>query len=130
MALTFSLLAEVSGRKRDTLESEFIVYFSTVKMSYESSLRKGKTQNGDLFVFQNTWSYCKKRIRSLHINQIRNQIRSLQHLGKCTSPVTAPQVHGELKTITKLLVKFYIDKPSQYFIFCPNTYNKLLIPFL
>jgi hypothetical protein len=31
------------------------------------------------------------------------------------------------KNITKLLVKFCIDKPSQYFIFCPSTYNKLLI---
>ena len=43
-------------------------------------------------------------------------IRS-NYLAKHTSTDTAPQVHGELKNITKLLVKFYIDKPSQYFIY-------------
>jgi hypothetical protein len=48
---------------------------------------------------------------------------------KCLSPVTAPQAHGELKTIAKLLVRFCIDKPCQYFIFCPGTYNKSLVPF-
>ena len=56
-------------------------------------------------------------------------IRS-NYLAKHTSTDTAPQVHGELKNITKLLVKFCIDKPSQYFIFCPSTYNKSLVSFL
>jgi hypothetical protein len=41
----------------------------------------------------------------------------------------ALQVHGELKTTNKLSSKFYIDKPSQYFIFCPCIYNKSLVPF-
>jgi hypothetical protein len=50
-------------------------------------------------------------------------------LSKHPSPVTAPQVHGELQNITKLLVKFCIDKPSQYFVFCSSTYNKLWFPF-
>ena len=75
-------------------------------------------------------------------NQIINWNRSLQqrmftcisirsnYLAKHPSPVSAPQVHWRFKTITKLLVKFCIDKPSQYFIFCPNTYNKSLVPFL
>ena len=75
-------------------------------------------------------------------NQIINWNRSLQqrmftcisirsnYLAKHPSPVSAPQVHWRFKTITKLLVKFCIDKPSQYFIFCPSTYNKLLVPFL
>ena len=75
-------------------------------------------------------------------NQIINWNRSLQqrmftcisirsnYLAKHPSPVSAPQVHWRFKTITKLLVKFCIDKPSQYFIFCPSTYNKSLVPFL
>ena len=50
------------------------------------------------------------------------------HLVKYSSPITVLQVHGELKTITKLLVKCGIDKHSQYFIFCPSTCNKLLVP--
>ena len=74
--------------------------------------------------------------------QIINWNRSLQqrmftcisirsnYLAKHPSPVSAPQVHWRFKTITKLLVKFCIDKPSQYFIFCPSTYNKSLVPFL
>ena len=75
-------------------------------------------------------------------NQIINWNRSLQqrmftcisirsnYLAKHPSPVSAPQVHWRFKTITKLLVKFCIDKPSQYFIFCPSTYNKSLVSFL
>ena len=58
---------------------------------------------------------------------IRNLAKHIHHL----SP--ALQVHGELETITfmtKVLVKFYIDKLSQYFIFCPRTYSKSLDPFL
>ena len=54
-------------------------------------------------------------------------IRS-NYLAKHTSPVSALQV--QIKTITKLLVNFCIDKPSQYFFFCPSTYNKSLVPFL
>jgi hypothetical protein len=52
------------------------------------------------------------------------------YLNKRSSPVTAPQVHGELKTVTKLLVKFCTDKPSQFLICCPSTYNKYLVLFL
>jgi hypothetical protein len=75
-------------------------------------------------------------------NQIINWNRSLQqrmftcisirsnYLAKHPSPVSAPQVPWRFKTITKLLVKFCIDKASQYFIFCSNTYNKSLVPFL
>ena len=94
-----------------------------------------------LYIFQNTWSHVTKFITSSHKNQIINWNRSLQqrmftcisirsnYLAKHPSPVSAPQVHWRFKTITKLLVKFCIDKPSQYFIFCPSTYNKLLVPF-
>ena len=93
-----------------------------------------------LYIFQNTWSHITKFTTS-HKNQIINWNRSLQqrmftcisirsnYLAKHPSPVSAPQVHWRVKTITKLLVKFCIDKPSQYFIFCPSTYNKLLVPF-
>jgi hypothetical protein len=41
----------------------------------------------------------------------------------------ALQVHGELNTITKLSLKFHIDKPSQYSVFCTCTNNKLLVSF-
>jgi hypothetical protein len=50
-------------------------------------------------------------------------IRS-NYLAKHSSPLIAPEDHEELKTITKLLVKFCIDNLSQYFIFCNSTYNK------
>ena len=73
-------------------------------------------------------------------DQIINWNRSLQqrmftfisirsnYLAKHPTPVSAPQVHWELKNITKLLVKFHVH--VQYFIFCPSTYNKSLVPFL
>jgi hypothetical protein len=44
----------------------------------------------------------------------------------------ALQNHGELKIIifvTDVLVKFHIEKPSEYFISCLFTYSKLLVPF-
>ena len=84
----------------------------------------------------------QKFIKISYRNQIINWNRSLQqrmftcisirsnYLAKHPSPVSAPQVHWRFKTITKWLVKFYIDKPSQYFIFCSSTYNKWLVPFL
>lgn len=37
--------------------------------------------------------------------------------------------HGELETITKLLLIFCIDEPRKYIIFCPSTYNKSLVLF-
>lgn len=95
-----------------------------------------------LNIFQNTWSHVTKFITSAPKNQIIIWNRSLQlrmftcisirsnYLAKHPSPVSAPQVHWMFKTITNLLVKFCIDKPSQYFIFCPSIYNKLLVPFL
>ena len=95
-----------------------------------------------LYVFQNTWSHVTSSSQVHTKNQIINWNRSLQqrmftcisirsnYLAKHPSPVSAPQVHWRFKTITKLLVKFCIDKPSQYFIFCPSTYNKSLVPFL
>ena len=54
----------------------------------------------------------------------------LYYLGKRPSPVTDSQVHGRFKTISKLSGKFCIEKPSQYFIFCPLTYKKSLVRFL
>ena len=92
------------------------------------------------YIFQNTRSHVKEFIKSSHKNQIINWNRSLQQgIFTCISirsnylalsPVRVPQVPRMLKTITKLLVKFCIDKPSQYFIFCPSTCNKPLVPFL
>ena len=102
----------------------------------------------DLFVLSTYTSFrihdhMLKSSSQVHTkNQIINWNRSLQqrmftcisirsnYLAKHPSPVSAPQVHWRFKTITKLLVKFCIDKPSQYFIFCPSTYNKSLVPFL
>jgi hypothetical protein len=49
---------------------------------------------------------------------------------KYSSPATALKVHGKLRNLTKLLVKFCIDKPSQYFMFCPCIYSKPLFTFL
>ena len=95
-----------------------------------------------LNIIQHTWSHVKSSSKVHTENQIINWNRSLQqrmftcifirsnYLAKHPSPVSAPQVHWRFKTITKLLVKFCIDKPSQYFIFCPSTYNKSLVPFL
>ena len=43
-----------------------------------------------------------------------------------------PQCHWESTTImfmSKLSLTFCIDKPNQYFIFCPWTYNESFIPF-
>jgi hypothetical protein len=42
-------------------------------------------------------------------------------MAKQSSFVTSLQVHGKLKTVTKLSLKFCTDKPSQYFISCPCT---------
>ena len=107
-----------------------------------------RQKNSFSFVFSTYTSFRihDHRLQSLSQVHTKNQIinwnRSLQqrmftcisirsnYLAKHPSPVSAPQVHWRFKTITKLLVKFCIDKPSQYFIFCPSTYNKSLVPFL
>ena len=82
---------------------------------------------------------CSWQVHTL--TQIINWIRILQqrmftwisiksmYLAKHSSPVTASKIGWELRNITKLLVKFSIGKPSQYFVFCSSSYNKSLFPF-
>jgi hypothetical protein len=53
-------------------------------------------------------------------------IRSI-YLAKHSLPFIAPQVNEKLKKKPRLFEKFYIDKPSQYFILCPSTYNKSFV---
>lgn len=55
-------------------------------------------------------------------------IRS-NYLAKHPPPVKTPQVHWKLKTITKLLVKFWIDNPVNILSSILEPINKSLVPF-
>jgi hypothetical protein len=52
------------------------------------------------------------------------------YLAKYSLSATSFTGSWRVKTITKLSLKFCIDKLSQYFIFYLCTYNKSLVPFL
>ena len=95
-----------------------------------------------LKIFFSIHDHMVKSATQVYTNSNHESNRSLQqrlftctsirrnYLAKHPSPITAPQLHWKLKTVTKLLVKFCIDKPSKYFIFIYFTYNKSLVPFL
>ena len=89
-----------------------------------------------LNIIHNTWPHVKIFIKSSPENQIINWNRMLQQrMFTCISirsisPVTSSAGSWTITFVTKILVKSCIDKLSQYFIFCPSTYSKSLVPFL
>lgn len=97
-----------------------------------------------LYLFQNSWSHGEKFTTSLYINLNCNLSKKFT-TRECSHALRVIiwlniivchqllQVHRESKTITlvtKILVKFCIDEPSQYFIFCSCIFSKSLLPFL